>query len=223
MKKPHLSVAVPTYRMEDGEMLFRRLLDSLWVQTYQDFEIVVTDNSEDDAIENICKEYRTGISYYRNPNKGMSVNTNAAMRLSQGEIIKVLYMDDFLAHEQSLEKIIRHFRGQWLVTSCRHTIDGIDTFSTHHPRYSEDIYTGNNTIGSPSVLTIKNENIMLFDENLGWMLDCDYYKRMYQKYGNPVILRDINVVLGLHAGQVTNMLPREAKNDEFNYMMKKYE
>lgn len=221
-KVPKLSIAIPTSSMLDGSYYLRRLLDSLWIQTYQDFEIIITDNSEDSTIEGICREYKEGITYYRNPIKGMAQNTNEAIRRSTGDLIKIIYMDDYFSHNMALERIANHFKGHWLVTSCRHTIDGELFYNTHHPYYSDDIHTGNNTIGSPSVLTIKNRDPMFFDEELTWLLDCDYYKRMHEKYGEPTILRDINVNMGIHEGQATNTMGDQRKLLEFEYMRNKY-
>lgn len=218
-----ITVAIPTSEMKDGKYFFRRCLDSLWNQTFQDFEIVVTDNSDDDTILNICEWYRTGIKYFRNPRKGMAQNTNEAIKRSEGKLIKILYMDDYLAHDEALERIAGHFkRGQWLVTSCQHD-DGLEVYKTHHPYYSQDINTGNNSIGSPSVLTIRNKNPLLFDEKMTWLLDCDYYKRMYDLYGEPTILKDINVIIGLHDGQATHTMGDERKLQEYEYITKKYE
>lgn len=218
-----LSVALPTSDMIDKDYFFTRCLESLWHQTFQDFEIVVTDNSEDEVIENICNEYKTGIKYYRNPVKGMAQNTNEAISRSSGELIKILYMDDYLAHERSLEKIIKCFSGHWLATGCTHTINGLDFFNDHVPYYSDNIRTGNNTIGSPSVVTILNKDPLMFDESMTWLLDCDYYYRMHQLYGDPVLMRDINVCMGLHEDQATNTMGDERKLKEHQYISHKYE
>jgi glycosyltransferase involved in cell wall biosynthesis len=221
---PKLSVAIPTHGMKNSDFLFRRCLDSLWNQSFQDFEIVVTDNSDDDSIQRICEWYRTGIRYIKNKRKGMAQNTNEAIKQSKGEYIKILYMDDYMAHDDALEKIVKHLSGAWLVTGCTHIRTGEHyTHSVHLPSYSEDIYKGQNTIGSPSVLTIKNDNPIFFDEEMTWMLDCDYYKRLYDLYGEPTILKDINVIIGLHGGQMTHIMGEERKLKEFNYMIKKYE
>ena len=80
---PKMSIAIPTHGMENKQFFMKRCLDSLWNQTFQDFEIVVTDNSDDDDIKEICDFYRTGIRYYRNPIKGMAQNTNEAIRKSE--------------------------------------------------------------------------------------------------------------------------------------------
>lgn len=216
-------MAIPTSGMENGDFFFRRCLDSLWNQSEQDFEIVVTDNSEDDIILEICNWYRTGIRYIKNPQKGMAQNTNEAIRQSKGELIKILYMDDFLAHDQAIENIIKKCKNMWLVTGCTH-VSGTDEFRTnpHRPRWSKNIHLGNNTIGSPSVLTIRNQDPLLFDENMTWLLDCDYYKRLYEKYGKPSVINDINVAIGLHKGQATHTMGEDRKLQEYEYIKKKY-
>jgi len=226
-----LSVAIPTSKMPNGKNLLIRCLDSLWNQSFQNFEIIVTDNSDDSELYDVCNSYGlanakrgfsdVGIKYFLNPVKGMAQNTNEAIRQSKGELIKIIYMDDYLAHKDSLWKIVSHFEGHWLVTGCLHD-DGLDVDRPHMPHYSDDIHTGNNTIGSPSVLTIRNRDPMLFDESLQWLLDCDYYRRMHDRWGDPVILKDKNVVLGLHPGQMTHTMGDQRKIDEYNYMINKY-
>ena len=217
-----LSVAIPTSDMKEKSYFFRRCLDSLWNQSFQDFEIVVSDNSDDDVIKEICEWYRTGIKYYRNSVKGMAQNTNEAIKRSKGELIKILYMDDYMAHDDALEKIVKHFKGYWLVTGCTHTKEGERyTHSIHIPSYSEEIKNGVNTIGSPSVLTIKNKDPLFFDEEMTWMLDVEYYARLYKLYGEPTILKDINVVIGLHPNQMTNLLTDEQKYKEHIYLNEK--
>lgn len=217
-----LSIAVPTHQVEENYLLFARLLDSLWTQTFQDFEIVVTDNSDDDSIKNICDYYKTGIHYLRNPIKGMAQNTNEAIRRSKGKIIKILYMDDYLNHDYALEEVVDNFKGGWLVSGCTHTLTGEDTFDQHHPSYSDDIITGKNTIGSPSVLAFENKSPLFFDENMTWLLDCDYYYRLHQRYGPPTIIGDVGVVIGLGEHQLTNTMGEERKLQEYEYIKNKY-
>lgn len=218
---PKLSVVVPTHDMEGKDYFFKRCMESLWLQSFQDFEIVVSDNSEDDVIKDICAYYFTGVRYSKNPRKGMAPNTNEAMKLAKGNLIKILYMDDFLNHQDSLGSIVKHFKGNWLVTDCLH-FDGFKYFNHHIPEYNNEIHFGKNTIGSPSVLTIKNEDILLFDENMTWLLDCDLYKRLYERYGAPKVLNDRNVVIGVGEHQATNVMGDEVKLKEHDYMIHKY-
>ncbi len=219
-----ISVAIPTSLMQDGESLFTRCLESLWDQSYSDFEIVVTDNSDDDRIEKICEYYKTGIKYYRNPIKGMAQNTNESIKRSKGSIIKLLYMDDFLFDTDALREITKKFDDDvnWLANACVH----VDTFGItghlHKPSYNDKIHTGLNTIGSPSVVTIRNDNPLLFDEKMTWLLDCDYYRRLYEKYGEPAIINHPLTAMGIGPHQATNTLSMEVKQQEYYYLIEKY-
>jgi len=143
----------------------------------------------------------------------MAENTNAGIKMARGKLIKILYLDDYFAHKNALQDIVDNFKGDWLIT-------GVD--NNPYPYWTDDIETGNNKLGSPSALTIRNDEPLLFDENMSYLLDCDYYKRMYERYGEPTILDGINVIMGVHEGQMTNLLKEEEKQSEFNYMLKKY-
>lgn len=214
-----LSVIVPTHDMQNKLDFLQRNLDSLWEQNFQDFEIVVTDNSDDDKIQKMCEWYG-GINYYRNPIKGMAPNTNEGIRRATGQIIKILYLDDYLAHPNALTKVVEYFDGGWLVTACEHS-DGFKRMRRHYPEYNDQIYLGNNTIGSPSVLAFENEDPLFFDEKMTWLLDCDYYRRLHQRYGAPTILRDVGVVIGVGLHQMTYQIPDEIKRGELEYMRTK--
>lgn len=145
----------------------------------------------------------------------MAENTNAGIKRARGELIKILYLDDMLSSEYALEDIVLHFTPEvnWLITG---------TDNNPNPKWTDDIETGNNKLGSPSALTIRNDNPLLFDENMSWLLDCDYYRRMYEKYGKPVILNIKGVIMGIGDHQMTNILTNEDKQKEFDYMKNKY-
>ncbi len=97
-------------------------------------------------------------------------------------------------------------------------------FTPFYPTYNDQIHLGKNTISSPSVLTIKNNNPLLFDENLIWSMDCDYYKRCHDAYGDPHILNTINVVNRVGPHQISNTaLDLKRKEEEYAYILKKYQ
>ncbi len=226
MEKIKLSVCIPTYEMHgEAKKMLAQNFDALKKQTFKDFEVVISDNSDDNVVKNLCENsayLSLNIKYTRNPRKGLSKNTNEAIKRATGKLIKILYMDDYLASENSLQDIIDNFKGDWLVTGCGHDKGDGKIINLHFPAYNKKLYSGRNTIGAPSVLTIKNEDPILFDENMTWLLDCDYYKRMYDKYGEPKILNKLNVVIGISKNQMTNILSSWAKIKEHYYMAKKY-
>lgn len=227
MEKTSLSICIPTYEMHgEAKRLLTRSFDILKKQTLKNFEIIISDNSEDDVVRNLCNnsDYQSlNIKYFKNSRKGISQNTNEAIKKATGKLIKILYMDDFLADENSLQDIVNNFKGNWLITACGQDTGDGKIIDTHFPTYNKKVYLGKNTIGAPSVLTIKNEDPLLFDENLTWLLDCDYYKRLYDKYGKPNIFNKVNVIIGLGKHQTTNHLKYKTRWKEKWLMIKKYE
>lgn len=223
---PKLSVAMPVYEMKDGAKFLRHSLRILKSQTFRDFEVVVSDNSAGDELKNVCRDFSSlEINYFKSDRKGMAPNSNAAIEASKGELVKILYQDDFLSDERSLHEIVDNFISDvnWLVTGCAHLDNEEGEWEDPHmPTYNPEIFLGKNTIGSPSVLTIRNSPPFLFDENLTWLLDCDLYRRLYDEWGEPAVLDVVNVIIRRGEHQMTNLISAERKQWEQDYLIKKY-
>lgn len=226
-----LSICIPTYEMNGlGNTFLRYSFEILTRQTFKDFEVIISDHSKTDLIKDLCSEYKgkLTINYYRNPKNigSSSANINNAIKKAEGKLIKILFQDDFLNSNRSLEEIIQCFdltKDNWLITACENFEDGATLHKPFYPRYNHKIHLGNNTISSPSVLTIRNDHPLLFDENLIWLMDCDYYKRCFNMFGGPRILNKINVVNRIGAHQVTHTLANELlRKNEYIYILLKY-
>jgi len=207
-----ISVAIPVYDMNGkGVQFLERSLEMLEKQTFQDFEVVISDNSQDDKLKKIAlMGWGFQVCYNKNEGrKNMGGNINNAISKCQGDYIKFLFQDDYLTDENSLQEIAQTFDFDWLVTGC----------SNHmFPYYSADIKKGNNTIGSPSVLAIRNDKPLLFNENLQWVIDCEYYIRLYKRYGLPVVLNTNNVTIYTGEHQTTSKLSDEEKLKEIKWL-----
>ncbi len=219
---PKISVAVPIHNMQNAHYFLERNLKSIYIQNFDDYEIVISDDSRDDNLQNWVKTLDLPIRYLKNNGPvGMANNTNNAINNCQGELVKIMYMDDYFYDSRSLENIVKHFtdRTVWLATGCTHTMDGVNTFNDHKPYYSES----ENTIGSPSVITFRRTITDRFDPNFHWVLDLDLYRRLYRKYGKPKIYDMVNVVIGVGIHQMTSLLTDLAKAKEFQLLKLKYE
>lgn len=218
-----ISICIPCYEQHGkSKEYLSQNLNMLRRQTFTDFEVIISDDSNNDDIDNLILDYKDlNIVYKHNSIRlGHSQNTNQSMSMAKGSLIKIIFMDDYLYHVDSLKDIVEAFEGKWLVTACEHTYDGLSYFRPFYPKYSEDIYTGNNTISSPSVLTIKNDSEKLyFNPEYSWLMDCEYYKRCYNKFGEPKILNKINVVNRMSPYQVSNNLSEVKKNEEINRLI----
>lgn len=208
--------------MKNAQLFLERNLKSIYIQSFDDYEIVITDDSEDDVLKNWISTLDLPIKYFKNlGNKGMANNTNFAINSATGDLVKILFQDDFFYDSRSLENIVKAFTQTcwWLATACTHTINGVDTFNDHKPFYSQS----ENTIGSPSVITFRSEIKERFDPNFHWVLDLDLYKRFYYKYGKPKILDKVSVVIGIHEGQKTYLLTDEEKTKEHLLLKRKHQ
>lgn len=221
-KNIKVSICIPVYPMKNGKEFLERCLDSIIEQSFEDFEVVISDNSDDDILYKVACKYGMPISYAKHEIHGASANTNAAIKRARGEIIKILHMDDYFAHKDALKRIVEAFKGGWLATGCSHTKDGKKLINSRFATYNDKIHTGNNTIGSPSVIAFENNNPLLFDTSLVWLFDCDLYKRLHARYGKPTIVNDFNVVIGIGEHQMTELIEDSVKIDEEKIIKSKY-
>jgi glycosyltransferase involved in cell wall biosynthesis len=93
----------------NGEKYLKQALDSILTQTFQDFELIISDNASIDHTQQICLDYAakdSRIHYYRNErNIGGPNNYNRVFQLASGEYFKWAAYDDVFAPE-FLEKCV---------------------------------------------------------------------------------------------------------------------
>ncbi len=103
---PSASVLIPTY---NGEAFIAECLESVLAQTYPEFEVVVVDDCSSDATVEIANAHASRdarIRVVRNDsNIGLVSNWARCIELAQGEWIKFVFQDDFIAPE-CIEQLI---------------------------------------------------------------------------------------------------------------------
>lgn len=97
---PRLSIGLPVY---NGENYLAESLDALLGQSYDDFELIISDNASIDGTADICRHYMrqdSRISYVRQPrNIGCAPNHNFVVEQSRGELFKWASHDDLYARD----------------------------------------------------------------------------------------------------------------------------
>lgn len=97
---PRLSIGLPVY---NGEEYLAESLDALLGQSYEDFELIITDNASTDGTEAICRRYvsrDSRIRYIRLPkNIGAAPNHNFAFTEAKGELYKWASHDDLYGRD----------------------------------------------------------------------------------------------------------------------------
>jgi glycosyltransferase involved in cell wall biosynthesis len=224
-----VSICIPAYSMGGmGAQYLQASLDILAQQDFRDFEVVVADQSDDSSIADVCSSYAdTTIRHLdtRHLKRQGSANTNAAIAYAQGDIVKILFQDDFLNGNGALTQIVGAFdvpEVQWVVTGSEHTRDGQTLIRAFVPRFHDRIQFGKNTISSPSVLAVRRAAAPKFDEALIWLMDVDYYKQCSLCFGPPKVLREALVVNRQHSGQVSASVSRSRVRQELRHVRQKY-
>ena len=230
---PFFSVAIPTWEINGkGAEYLEHSFNILAQQTFTDFDVVISDHSEDDEIENLCKAWNSQmkINYHRNHRSRGKIapNINNAIEHSDGVFIKMLFQDDFLYDVDSLQiifdSIAENQDKDWFITACVHTDDCITMYDRMTPYYHDRIYAGVNTISCPSVLTIRNEYTKpKFDETLNWLVDVEYYKRLHTLYGDPIVIDIVCAVNRNAEVRATNMITEKQKQEEIQRVIRRYE
>lgn len=95
-QSPLISIVLPVY---NGKDTLRRCVDSMLIQDFQDFElIIVDDGSQDNSLEILNKEYAkySCIKIYSKSNGGESSARNYGVDRSNGKWITFIDQDDFV-------------------------------------------------------------------------------------------------------------------------------
>ena len=217
------SICIPTWEQHGvGLSYLKELMSTIYCQTFQDYEIVISDHSKSEEISDYILG-RDRVVYMRNDKDyGNGVaNLNNCLRYASGEIIKIMFQDDVMFSAKCLEEFDAAFskRTEWAVCGCNHTRDMVNFYQTMVPSWGDRLADGFNTISSPSVLAIRNEDIEFFDEKLTMMMDIEYYLRM-NKRQQMTIIPDCLVTNRQHPNQISSRYNLDLKT-EIDYVKKK--
>jgi len=95
-ENPLVSIAIPTYNRADSYL--KEALQSVLNQTYQNFELIVSDNCSSDDTELVVKNFRDNrIRYFKQTeNIGQNNNCNFCLAQARGKYFMLLYDDDLI-------------------------------------------------------------------------------------------------------------------------------
>jgi glycosyltransferase involved in cell wall biosynthesis len=103
---PRVSIGMPVY---NGARFLTQALDSILAQSFENFELIISDNATTDRTEEICRGYAARdkrVKYLCNEtNIGVYRNFNRVFALAAGEYFKWASADDF-CHRDLVAKCI---------------------------------------------------------------------------------------------------------------------
>ncbi len=88
-----ISVCIPTYNRRD---LLRQTLESVFAQTYRNFEVHIVDDGSTDGTDEMIKREFPQIKYHYQANAGDASSRNKLIELAQTQYITFIDSDDLL-------------------------------------------------------------------------------------------------------------------------------
>ncbi|MDQ6755984.1 MAG: glycosyltransferase [Bacteroidota bacterium] len=214
MNDPLISICIPTYKNVE---YLQRLLQSITRQTFKDYEIVITDNSPDNSVEELAKNFtELSIRYYKNiPPTNMAENFNLVLQKAQGKWTKMMHDDDWFSSSESLQKFadtaLKTSKG-FIFSACTNIYSVSkkkqDEFLVEWKKELLDDSPLNlfylNVIGHPSTVMHKKDDSILYDPLFKWVVDVDFYIRFLIKYPGYEYLPETLINIGADENQMSN-------------------
>ena len=208
-----ISVCIPVHIVHPNQLEYlREAIQSVLAQKGVSLEICISDDTRDARVSDICANLATQdveIRYFEAiAGIGLAANINSAIAIARGDIVKILFQDDYLNNPNVLKNNARRLKfsnAKWLVTGTIHLDQSSGLFLNRIiPRINQQFLDGKNTFSSPSVAMFYREFFLPFDIRLSYLLDCEWYVRMLHNFGKPVLKRSIDIVNRLHENQATH-------------------
>ena len=187
LQQPLVSVVIPAY---NAASRIRETLDSVFAQTYTNFEIVlVNDGSPDtEALEQAIRGYGDKLVYIRHENRGPSGARNTAIRAARGKYIACLDSDDIylpdhlnrlvsLIEEKALDLVYSDY---YLTRNGAHVGRAFEQEPQSSPVTFEKLLTEDCCVATSAMLASRQAMIDagLFDERFWRCEDFDLWLRM---------------------------------------------
>ncbi len=232
---PKISVVIPAYNVAP---YIRETLDSVFAQTYRNFEVVlINDGSPDTAeLEEELVSYFNKIVYGRQENRGASEARNAAISLARGDFVAFLDGDDVWLPEFLQAQFDFLEKHNFEMVYCNALLFGEPlyagkTFMQTSPS-SGAVTTASLLSADCNVITsgtiLKKDALLkvgLFDTQLRRMQDFDMWFRLAQNGTRIGYQRDILIKYRVRADSLTgtNISRAEREVSALNVIGSKYQ
>ena len=205
--KPRVSVVVPAY---NAVSTIGQTLDSVFSQTFRDFEVVVVDDGSTDGTRGVIAGYGERIRVLTKVNEAKPAATrNLGVRAARGELVAFLDADDWW-REDKLERQVAVFDGRpdvGLVYTADATVDAAGKLLSVNPCPAEargriyELLTVRNAMVGSSVMA-RREAIARaggFDENLTSIENWDLWIRISRDWAIEYVDEPLTLYR-VHAG-----------------------
>ena len=201
-----VSICIPAYKQPQ---LLKIAIESVLMQSYTNYEIIVSDDTPDDSVKQLVKQFKAdSIRYFKNEKPlGSPDNWNNAIKQAKGDLIKILHHDDHFCTKDSLQKFVT------ALTSAPHADFAFSYSDIFFKKVNEhylhkqsktqlkrlqtqpEFLFFRNVIGAPSATIFKNDKTILFNKDYKWLVDVEFYINYLLKHKNFVCIKEALVTI----------------------------
>lgn len=104
-KMPKITIVTATYNLIKAgrKEFFKKCIESIYSQTYKNFEHIIIDGASDDGTLDLIKEIAPRSTVISEPDKGIYDAFNKGVKKASGEYVHFLNSDDYYTDKKSLE------------------------------------------------------------------------------------------------------------------------
>lgn len=238
MVAPKISVCIPTFNYA---RFLPQAIESVLMQKYDDFELLIIDNCSTDGTAEVVEAYRSQDKRIRfivnDENVGAINNWNKCIDEARGEYIKFLLSDDLLATDDALSRmagVLDIDPTLSLVVSSRHAVteelQKIKTYSPFRERrlggnvaIARCLWEHKNLIGEASaVMFRKQQGLRGFDARYIMLPDMEFWFYLLEQ-GALYHIHEPLCLIRRHSNQGTHEGLRNPDSlDDTKYLLAKY-
>jgi len=226
--QPFLSICIPSYNSVE---LISRSIQSIMKQSFNDFEIIISDDSTNEDVfdfYNSLKDNR--INYFKHKSIiNATENWNFVLKKAKGRYKMLLHHDDYFRNNLILEKIYNDFlkNGEMMVYFLNFINEDkfkkfyYNKFSMKQIFKHPDNLLYVNYFSTPSCLIINQKVDLYYNEELKWLVDVDLYSRLFKKFNRIKFISNTSIVIGSGDERITNTILKKEILEEFYLLTQK--
>ena len=227
--KTVLSVLIPTYEYPAG---LERILEML-SPLPDDVEVLVFDDTPEPSLQPIIQRFASRmprLTYSHNPTQkgaalGAGANWNALLDAASGDYVMLLHHDEVPLDPRFLDELLHLITGTALMDAYMLDLllvdEDLSPISSHVPswtrflipRHFPNYLFRRNVIGPTGTLVIRGECAPRFDPDLRWLIDVEFYVKLFRrvnhwKFEHKIRVGSVQRTTGTITAELSDCLKR---------------
>ena len=216
---PKLSIITINYNNLEG---LQKTFESVFAQTFQDFEYIVIDGGSTDGSKEYIAENANKINYWvSEPDKGVYHAMNKGIVKASGEYLLFINSGDELFENSTIEKIISDLHTVDIIAGSLNFISDKNNYIGYAQEQVSFLYMYHNTIWHPSTFIKKEafETTDFYDEKMRICSDWKWFilatfknKKSYKKIDTTIAKFYLD---GISSSQENQNLIKKERQETF--------